>query len=246
MIQPQIAINLFSDRELIDQGFLSRVLLSAPKSRIGARTFRKLNDATNEHLISYQKKLKAILDQSYKASSTGVTKNKSLILTPEAEELYIEYINKVEKLMNKNELYDGIRGFANKLPEHAARLAATLALYENYDADKLELEHLQSGIALADYYAIQMLSFVDEYSIDPDIMLAERLLDWLHNSWSDDVISLPDIYQLSIHKLKTKSVAARIVNILLEHHWLEVIEPMVVKDKYRKEVFRIIRHKTRK
>ena len=143
----------FHGKELIDQGFLSRVLLSAPKSRIGARTFRKLDDATNEQLISYQNKLKAILDQSYKASSTGVTKNKSLILTPEAEELYIEYIN---------------------------------------------------------------------------------------------MISLPDIYQLSIHKLKTKSVAARIVNILLEHHWLEVIEPMVVKDKYRKEVFRIIRHKTRK
>jgi hypothetical protein len=44
-----------------------------------------------------------------------------------------------------------VRGLANKLPEHAARLAAILALVDDLGAPEIGANHLRAGIALAEH-----------------------------------------------------------------------------------------------
>jgi hypothetical protein len=55
------------------------------------------------------------------------------------------------------ELRRSVRGLANKLPEHAARLAAILALVDDLGAPEIGANHIRTGIALAEHYATEAL-----------------------------------------------------------------------------------------
>ena len=60
--------------------------------------------------------------------------------------------------------------------------------------------------------------------VHADIRLAQRLLEWLTGTWSEPVVSLPDIYQRSLNAIGDKATAARIVRILEDHGWLTRIQ----------------------
>ena len=49
--------------------------------------------------------------------------------------------------------YESIKSFAAKLPEHAARLAATIAGYYDINVSELGREEFLRGIDIATYYA---------------------------------------------------------------------------------------------
>lgn len=76
---------------------------------------------------------------------------------------------------------------------------------------------LQREVRLESIQAIDKFKEFNGYVISPDIKLAERLLEWLHNKWDCQYISLPDIYQRSLDAISTKSKAMHIVNILVDH-----------------------------
>jgi len=54
---------------------------------------------------------------------------------------------------------------------------------------------MERGIVLAQHYAGEALRLFQGAKIDADLRHAARLLDWLHQSWKEAKISLPDIYQ---------------------------------------------------
>jgi hypothetical protein len=137
--------------------------------------------------------------------------------------------------------WDQIRGFANKIPEQAGRIAGVLALIENINTNVIEKHHIYSAILLASYYAGEALRLQEHGYADPDIVLAEKLLDWLHRSWPLNMISLPDIYQRSLNAISDAKTARRIVNVLVGHGWLEEIkEGANINGCKRKEAWSII------
>ena len=113
-----------------------------------------------------------------------------------------------------------IRGLANKLPEHAARLAAVLTLVQDIDAGEILAADMEAGIALAEHYAGRSVAAVRSGRINADLRLAQRLLDWLLGTWGEPAISLPDIYQRSLNAIGDKATAAKLVAILEDHGWL--------------------------
>lgn len=247
MVQPNIAATFLSDHDLKSQGLLSRLLVISPQSAIGTR-FNNKSDGVGQ--TPQKKALEAFKQQTTNALSSQSKektdnalgfKTRVISMSDETIGLYLRYSNQIERLMAQNEKYENIRGFANKLPEHATRIAATLALMEDMTTTELNSDYLQRAIAIADFYATEALRLIDEGATDPKLVLAEKLLNWLHNSWQEPNISLPDIYQSSLNAIDTKAKAMEVVHILESHGWLVRNENATkVREKKRRESWRIV------
>jgi hypothetical protein len=81
---------------------------------------------------------------------------------------------------------------ANKLPEHAARLAAVLALVGDVEAAEVGSGEMEAGIALAQHYAAEGLRLFGASRVSADLREAQQLLVWLRTKWPEPLISLPD------------------------------------------------------
>ncbi len=250
MVQPNIAANFLSDHDLKNQRLLSRLLVISPTSAIGTRVDNKSDGVgqtpQKQALTAFKQQIMNALSSQpkEKADNASGFKTRAMILNDEAIGLYLRYSNQIERLMAQNEKYENIRGFANKLPEHATRIAATLALMEDITTTELTSDYMQKAIAIADFYAREALRLIDEDTTDPKLVLAEKLLNWLHNSWKEPNISLPDIYQSSLNAIDTKAKAVEVVRVLEEHGWLRRNEGIVeVKGRQRQESWGIYKNK---
>jgi Protein of unknown function (DUF3987) len=134
-----------------------------------------------------------------------------------------------------------VRGLANKLPEHAARLAAVLALVRDIDSGEIVARDIEAGIALGEHYAAEALRLFGTSRINGDLRLAQRLLDWLLGTWGEPHISLPDIYQRSLNAIADKATAAKLVAILEDHGWLvRIPQGAVIAGQRRRDAWRIV------
>jgi len=126
------------------------------------------------------------------------------------------------------------------LPEHAARLAAVLAIIENPAATEVSAELMIAGTTLTDHYALEALRLFGASQLDPDLRLAKSLYEWLIHSWPEHLVSLPDIYQSGPNAIRSKKTAKKIVSILVEHGYLSPVSGgALVAGKPRQEVFGI-------
>lgn len=234
MIQPSVAETLLSDERLSNQGLLSRILFSAPASKIGKRVVTKPHNSIEAEIKKYSETIKRNLRLSIESKKT-----KPLEFTDSAAAIWFDYANEVESHLGENGKYSSICNFANKLPEHSARIAAILTLIDNPNAETISDEVFCNAKNLTEYYASEALRLNEEMKVDPDIVLAHKLLDWLNNDWDAPYISPPNIYQ-TLNWLKCAKKAKKIISILEEHKWLtKMPKPMIVNGQKRNDVWRI-------
>ena len=89
--------------------------------------------------------------------------------------------------------------------------------------------------------ASEALRLAENIRIDADLANAARVLDWLRGTWGEALISLPDLYQLGPHCIRTQNAARKVVGILMKHgHLVDEPGPVVVNGKRRREVWRIV------
>jgi hypothetical protein len=244
MVQPAVADILFRDRLLMDQGLLSRLLVTAPDSAAGTRLWREPDPESIAALNTYNARLLEILRArlSLKPGSTNELEPRQLLLSSNARRLWIEFSDHVEHAIVPEGALEPIRGLANKLAEHAARLAGVLTLVRDLQTSEVSVEELRAGIALAEHYAAEALRLFGTARISAELRLAQRLLDWLLNVWPEKTISLPDIYQRSLNAIGDKASAERLVVILEDHGWLmRIPQGAVVAGQRRRDAWRIIR-----
>jgi hypothetical protein len=150
------------------------------------------------------------------------------------------FLDSIEQQVGSGAALVPIRGFANKLAEHAARLGAMLALVDDIDAQTVSGQHVAAGVALAQHYAAEALRLHEAGLADPMIVKAETLLIWLKQR-SDDVVSLTDIYQLGPNAIRDAKVARQLVSVLSDHGWLAPVEGgAAIRGSHRREVWRLI------
>lgn len=243
MVQPNIATSFLSDSVLQNQGMLSRILVVAPKSMAGSRINHQLTQESIQHLEQFKLRLGDILRFPFKtkANSLNELNPRVISLNEDTKELYYEFADHIEKSIAPNAPHESIKGFANKLAEHVLRIATTFALFENHEVERLEYKYLKMAIKLGEYYAQEALRLFFEGVINPDILLAEKFIDWLKNNWQEENISLPDIYQRSLNSVNTKSKALKIVKILEDHGWLKKNQDkLMINNHLRKDTWKII------
>jgi hypothetical protein len=119
-----------------------------------------------------------------------------------------------------------------------------LALVSDVDAREIVPEQMAAGILLSQHYVAEALRLFEASRVRDDLRLAQRLLAWLLGLWSEDFVSLPDIYQKGPNAIRDKTTAEKLVNILEDHRWL-IQEPLGAKiaGMHRREAWRIVRPK---
>jgi Protein of unknown function (DUF3987)/Primase C terminal 2 (PriCT-2)/Bifunctional DNA primase/polymerase, N-terminal len=243
MCQPDLANELLSNALLIDQGLMSRVLVSAPASTIGYRPWREAAEESNAAIQRYGDTLLNILKRPMPLAS-GKSNELSppvIRLAPLARKMWTSFSDCTDEQAKSDGALHAIRGLAGKLPEHAARIAAVLALVADIEAREISADYLAAGITVAQYYATEALRMFEGSRINADLLLAQKLLNWLKGK-NEPLISLPDIYQRGPNAIGDKATAARLVAILVDHGWLIPVEGGAeVGGHYRRDVFRIIK-----
>jgi hypothetical protein len=244
MAQPAVADILFRDRLLAEQGLLSRCLPTAPDTAAGTRYWGEERPETDRDIKRYGAKVLRILEAPLplRAGTANELEPRRLPLTPAARVLWTKFADHVEAAIAPNGELEQIRGLANKLPEHTARIAAVLMLVRDIGGGEIVASDIEAGVRLAEHYAAEALRLFGASRINGDLRLAQRLLEWLLATWSESAISLPDIYQRSLNSIGEKAVAAKLVGILEDHGWLvRMPHGSIVAGQRRRDAWRIVR-----
>lgn len=242
MLQPVVADGLFGDPMLDGIGMLARVLLVAPVSTAGGRLFREVPEEARRDLAEYRQRVGALLRRkpTTKPDDAGILDPALMLLSAAARRLWIEFFNDTEAAIAPGGRLTPIKAFAAKMAEHAGRLAAVLAVYDDPDAMEVPLPAMIGGIALAQHYGAEMMRLAGAASIAPDLRLAARLLAW----WQEQrgkPLHLAAIYQHGPNALRDAATARRIVLLLEDHGYAEPLPPGTEIDgKPRKEAWELV------
>jgi Protein of unknown function (DUF3987) len=147
MAQPAVADILFRDALLLDQGLLSRILVTAPDSAAGTRLWRDEQPQTDRDLKRYGARLLDILETSLPLAlgKANELQPRNLPLSARARVRRIAFADYVENNIASGGELEPVRGLANKLPEHAARLAGVLRLTGEINAGEIDAATMDAG-----------------------------------------------------------------------------------------------------
>ncbi|HLY59037.1 MAG TPA: YfjI family protein [Stellaceae bacterium] len=243
MAQPGVMAEFLADRILLDQGLLSRILPAAPVSLAGTRLWHEPKPESLRDLESYRQRFSAILETPMPIASgtRNVLAPRQLPLSTAARQVWVKFSDHVEGELGDDGPLAPIRGFASKLPEHAARLAGVIALADDLSVNKVGAEQMEAGIVVAQFYAAEAIRLFECGRIDPQLLDAQRVLDWLRLVWKHPAVSLPDIYQLGPNSIRCKEKASKIVRVLEDHGYLVRIPGgAVCGGKPRREAWAIV------
>src|SRR6185295_4257432 len=112
----------------------------------GTRFQRDERPETDGDLKRYGARLLDILETPLPLASGKANElaPRALPLSPEARRLWSAFADHVEKSIAPNGELERVRGLANKLPEHAARLAAVLALVRDIDSGEIVARDIEA------------------------------------------------------------------------------------------------------
>jgi hypothetical protein len=242
MTQPNIAADLLANDVLQGQGFLARFILAAPASTIGSRPYRKPDPASEVTLRRFETLLLRILRRPLPlaAGCRNELAPPTIQVSPEAEALLIKFGDYADAEASEGK-FSSIKPLAGKSAEHAGRIAATLALINDIEAEEITEAEMRNGIVLAQHNLSEALRLYEAGRDKADLLLAQKLLDWLLKR-AENLISLPDIYQLGPRAIRDKETAEAMVRILLKHGRLKKVPGEAeVSGKPRREVYRLKR-----
>lgn len=243
MVQPLASSRLLADPVLGDQGLLSRLLTAYPKPTSGTRFYREHSQATLEALDSFANQTKQVMAHIFPTAPGQANELEPRILQPSraAKRLQIQFADHIEAQLTPDGPLADVRGFANKLPEQAARLAATIKGFEDMEASELAVEDMERGIALSEYYLEEARRLFLSNLFDPKLHLAEQLLSWIRRRGMK-TISLVEVYQLGPNAIRDAKKAREMMMILQEHNYLRPVRARCASGGKRREVWEFMEH----
>jgi len=247
MVQPGVSQILLSDAMLIEQGLLSRCLVTWPKSTAGLRLYREVDLYSEPAIRRYFARLLSVLrkEPPKEEGKRNELRPRLIPLASDAKRVWISFHDHNERQLTADGSLAPIRGLANKAPEHALRLAGVLALIDNLDCREIGVEHLRSGIQLIQHYLSEALRLFHSGAVDPELLRAEKHLTWAQQTDKPDetiYVYLRRIYQYGPNGIRDKRSAKQAVRILEDHGWFIPVEGgMEIEGVHRKEVWEVIK-----
>lgn len=184
MVQPGVAMKLFGNKALRDQGMMSRMLIAYPKSMKGQRFWKEPTEASLEAVKAFQSRLSNLLSVAFNRMNpeTRALEFSLVQLQPEAREMWIRFSDHLERQQGPDGNLRDISDLASKMAQHALRLAAVVSYYsggENVVRDGISPAAMSAGIALGEFYLSEALRLFNAGSVDEDSDNAHALVEFI-------------------------------------------------------------------
>ena len=242
MMQPIVSEGLLQNKLNQQQGLLARMLVIYPDSTMGHRLYREAPLESQGALKAYHQHLFSLLNipKPMDMNLFNELKPACLKLSPEARSLLIALHDEIEPQLLENGDLRHISGFANKIPEHATRIAGVLTFIQNTQATELKENAVQAGIMLARYYLAEALRLNESHPDDEGIRLAKKLQAWLESKWDEPAVSKACIQNKVPNELRNKAKLNTAFDVLVDYGWLAPLdEPTAIKGHTRQEAFKV-------
>ncbi len=226
LVQPDVATQFLNDRLLRDQGLLSQLLVTSPATTMGTRLYRKPSSEALDIIAGFQARLSAAmsLPLPLRPGTRNELMPRRLRLSAEARDEWIAFSDHVERLLGPGGELEPISGFAAKMPEHSARLAAVIAWWRDHRVTEIDADAIAGAIELVQHYAQEHLRLQHASVVPPDIADAQRLLEWLIERWTEPYVSIRDICRFGPNSVRVARRARMLVKILEDHGHLRKVE----------------------
>ena len=165
-------------------GFFARWLLSFPETTQGTRfedVETLLTEAKTPNIEKFRKQLYGILEQQYTNGKGGKFDSlPTLQLSRKALEIWVKYLNSVERELIAGGEFEGEGKIAGKNPNNAARLAGLFHLFNGGNVlDPISGETMQAACKLAGWHLYEARRFFGEIALPKDDLEAVKLDAWL-------------------------------------------------------------------
>ena len=183
-----------------------------------------------KHLAAIESFDKALLEllrrEPQTVPSTQELTPRPLRMCEDAITLWKRYANEVESEMGVGGEFEYMTGLAGKLPEHAARIAANLTIFYDFNSYSISDEMMWNGIKLARYFAKQAVAKLAYAAKDQSKVKAQVLYDWMTNpeKWREKYITTAVISTFGPNALRPKAEYEKAIKVLEENFWLEPVE----------------------
>ncbi|MFC0282540.1 DUF3987 domain-containing protein [Camelimonas abortus] len=234
LVQPAAASLLLGDPVMRDQGFLSRLLVSAPASTAGTRMQRQPSPEAYLTLEQYDARILTLLRRRLPLAlkARNDLEPRTIPLAAGALPAWNDYANSVERRLGPRQPLEPVKGFGSKLAEHALRIAAVLALVEDIEAAEIPAETFARAMVLAEYYAAEALRLFGQGQADPELDRAERLRQWLL-AHPYEHVSLRLLVQRGPNGLRDSKTMNAAIGVLEKHGWLRKVSTKVEVEGHR-------------
>ena len=243
MAQPIAARPLMADPQASGQGFLARFLITEPPSLIGTRLRRGHGAASEPAVSAFTARLAEILAVPM---PTGDNPQElaplRLPLSLGARELLWRFYEAVERAQAPGGPMEHVRTYASKAAEQAARIAGVLTLWGNLHAPEVTPQAMGWGITLAQFYLGEARRLAEAGLVSAETAKAERLRQWLVESWPHEDVTPREIVQSGPNALREGKALAGPLSMLVKAGHLVPLEPgTVIRGGARREAYRIVR-----
>jgi hypothetical protein len=220
-LQPDIAEAFLMDKELLDQGLLSRILIAHVENLAGTRLYKELDIDDEETIKAYSHHMLTLMERppALMQGKRNELDPPALTLSVEAHNIYVAFHDHIEKRSGKGESLAAISDFASKAAEHAVRIAGTLSYIEDPDASEISADVMGRAIELADWYVGETCRLRRTGIPSADLQRAEELLQWLQ-AQPEGLIPFRDILRMGPPTTRLKAPAERALAQLKAHRWL--------------------------
>lgn len=243
MAQPIAARPLLADPQASGQGFLARFLITEPPSLIGTR-LRRGHDAASELTVStFTSRLSQILATPMPTGDNPQElAPRRLPLSAKAKELLWRFYEASERAQATGGQMEHVRAYASKSAEQAARIAGVLTLWTDLDAPEIGPEAMGWGIALAGFYLKEARRLAEAGLVSEETAKAERLRQWLAESWRHDDVMPSEILNKGPNALRDrKALSGPLAMLVKAGHLVALPSGTVIRGKARKEAYQIAR-----
>lgn len=228
MVQPQIARDVLADPVLKDQGFLSRLLIAWPESTIGARLVpcpiqsSRYIEAADRNLSRFNDRILELLSME-----PSTREHRPMELTPRALPFTAEALKLLRKFANEIEIDQcnggplaHITGFASKAAEQAMRISGVMAIFSDETTDIIGGEVVGNAIQLTQWYTKEISRLLDIGYVEPLVLDAQLLLDWLQTKWAETYIDVRTVVQRGPSAIRDTIKVRGLLCYLEKENWL--------------------------
>jgi uncharacterized protein DUF3987 len=221
MVQPDVASAFLSEPILRDQGLLSRLLVAAPESLAGTRTWREAPKDLDAGMRRYLRAVLDLLERPALAANEAGNEltPRTIELSAKAEAAWVAFHDQIESAMAQDRALECLRDVAGKAAENAARIAAVLTIVETPDASIIEADTMAAGSELMTWYVFEALRLSGAHRQPPALRNAIKLLEWLRAKHKSQV-TRSEIMQFGPASLRQKADADAASATLEDHDWL--------------------------